>query len=250
MPTPIITLLTDFGGQDPYVGIMKGVILGICPEASIVDLTHEVIPYEIPQAAFHLQQSWPWFPKGTIHVAVVDPGVGTSRRPIVVEAGGHFFIGPDNGIFSMLNPTKVREIKVTATPSNTFHGRDIFAPTAARLAQGATPAKLGKLIDNHLRLTFHEPTRTGHRVYAGAVLHIDRFGNIITNFKAANFPGALEIRAGFETIGKRAKTYGEVPLGELVLIEGSSGYLEIALNQASAAKRLGLSVGTALEALV
>jgi S-adenosylmethionine hydrolase len=215
-----------------------------------VDLTHEVIPYEIPQAAFLLQQSWPYFPKGSIHVVVVDPGVGTSRRPILIEAAGQRFIGPDNGVFSMLTPEKVREIKVTAPASNTFHGRDIFAPAAARLAQGEAPARLGKLIGNHLRLTFHEPTRTGHRVFAGAVLHIDHFGNIITNFRAADFPGPLEIRAGFETIGKRAATYAEAAHGELVLIEGSSGYLEIALNQSSAAKRLGIGAGSALEASI
>jgi S-adenosylmethionine hydrolase len=248
MPPPAITLLTDFGHLDPYVGIMKGVILAICPTVRIVDLTHEVIPFEIPQAAFLLQQSWRWFAKGSIHVAVVDPGVGTARRPILIEAEGHRFIGPDNGIFSMLTPTKVREIDITIPASNTFHGRDVFAPTAARLARGTTPAKLGKLIDNYVRLTFHEPVRTGRRFFAGSVLHIDRFGNIITNFRAADFAGPLEIRAGFETIDKRARTYGEVGHDELVLIEGSSGYLEIALNQSSAAKRLGLGVGTVLEA--
>jgi S-adenosylmethionine hydrolase len=240
MPPPVITLLTDFGHQDPYVGIMKGVILGICPLARIVDLTHEVIPYQIPQAAFLLQQSWPWFPKGTIHVAVVDPVVGTARRPILMESAGHLFIGPDNGLFSMLTPTKVHEIEAPNPASSTFHGRDIFAPTAARLAQGAAPAELGKLIDNHLRLNLH---------VAGTVLHIDHFGNIITNFRAADFPGPLAIRAGSEIVSRRAKTYGEVLQGELVLIEGSSGYLEIALNQASAAKHLGLGVGTVLEAL-
>jgi hypothetical protein len=249
MLPPIVTLLTDFGHLDPYVGIMKGAILGICPEARIVDLTHEVIPYEIPQAAFLLQQSWPYFPKGTIHVAVVDPGVGTERRPILVEAGGHRFIGPDNGIFSMLEPGKVREIRVTGPASNTFHGRDIFAPAAARLANGITAAKLGKLVDNHLRLTFHEPARTGRRVFAGAVLHIDRFGNVITNFRAAEFAGPIEVRVGFETVAERARTFGEAPVGELVLVEGSSGYLEIVLNQASAAKRLGVGVGAVLEAV-
>jgi S-adenosylmethionine hydrolase len=237
MSKPIITLLTDFGYEDPYVGIMKGVILGICPEAQIVDLTHQVIPYQIRQAAFLLQQSWPWFPKGTIHVVVVDPGVGTARRPILVEAAAQLFIGPDNGIFSMLDPTKVREIKVTQPASNTFHGRDIFAPTAARLAHGTAPSKLGKLVDSHVRLNLQA---------AGIVLHIDHFGNIITSFRPAE---VLKIRAGSTTIGRRAKTYAEVPKGELFLIEGSSGYLEIALNQASAAKLLGVSVGAALESI-
>jgi S-adenosyl-L-methionine hydrolase (adenosine-forming) len=245
----IITLLTDFGHLDPYVGIMKGVILGICPRARIIDLTHEVVPYEIPQAAFLLQQSWPWFPKGTIHVVVVDPGVGTARRPILVEAAGHRFIGPDNGVFSMLDPSQVIEIK-GLTASKTFHGRDLFAPTAARLANGNKSARLGKRIDDHLRLTFHEPTRTGRRIWAGSVLHIDRFGNIITNLRAADFPPETQCRIGFETVQRRASTYAEVPPGELFLIEGSSGYLEIALNQASAAKRLGVGVLTVLEASI
>jgi S-adenosylmethionine hydrolase len=237
MSKPIITLLTDFGHQDPYVGIMKGVILGICPDVQIVDLTHETIPYQIPQAAFLLQQAWPWFPKGTIHVVVVDPGVGTARRPILVEAAGQRFVGPDNGVFSMLAPTKVREIEATQPASHTFHGRDIFAPAAARLAKGTAPSKLGKLIDNHVTLNFQA---------SGTVLHIDHFGNIITNFRPAE---GFKIRAGSITIGKRAKTYAEVPQGELFLIPGSSGYLEIALNQASAAKFLGVRVGDALESI-
>jgi hypothetical protein len=219
---------------------MKGVILGICPEARIVDLTHEVVPYQIPQAAFLLQQSWPYFPKGSIHVVVVDPGVGTARRPILVEAEGHYFIGPDNGVFSMVPFMEVREIIIDRPPaSNTFHGRDIFAPAAAHLANGVTPVQIGTLVDEPTRLTFD----------AGTVLHIDRFGNVITGFRAADFPARGAIQAGSETIHRRAATYADVPPGQLFLLEGSSGHIEIALNQGSAAQRLGIGVGSVLETI-
>jgi S-adenosyl-L-methionine hydrolase (adenosine-forming) len=236
MPVPLITLLSDFGLQDPYVGIMKGVILGICREARIVDLTHEVIPYQIAQAAFHLEQSWPYFPQGSIHVVVVDPGVGTLRRPILVEAGGHSFIGPDNGVFSMLEPALIREITVADSPaSHTFHGRDIFAPTAARLANGAAPQDLGTLVSDPVRL---KP------LPEGTVLHVDHFGNVITNLRATQFHGGVSVAS--QLIRRRASTYAEVSPGELFLIEGSSGYVEIALNQGNAAERLGIGVGTVL----
>ena len=235
MPVPIITLLTDFGHQDPYVGIMKGVILGICPEACIVDLTHEVIPYRISQAAFLLQQSWSYFPKGSIHVVVVDPGVGTARRPLLVEAGGHYFIGPDNGVFSMLPAPSSREIALKHPPaSSTFHGRDIFAPAAARLANGIPLHELGAPVHNTVKLDFEK----------GTVLHIDRFGNVITNLRGSDFTGALSF--GSHVIRKRIATYAEAPPGELFLIEGSSGYIEIALNQGSASERLRIAVGAAL----
>lgn len=202
----------------------------------MVDLTHEVIPFQIAQAAFLLGESWPYFPEGSIHVVVVDPGVGTARRPILAEAGGQYFIGPDNGVFSMLEAGAVREILVSEKPaSNTFHGRDVFAPTAARLASGAGLEELGKLVTDPVRLKF-DP---------GMVLHIDHFGNVITGFRPT--PG-LKIRTGFESIEKFASTFGEMPPNELFLIEGSSGYVEIALNRGSAAERLGLNVGDILDA--
>jgi S-adenosylmethionine hydrolase len=236
-PAKIITLLTDFGHQDPYVGIMKGVLLGLCPEAQIVDLTHEVIPYQIGQAAFLLEQSWSWFPAGSIHLVVVDPGVGSVRRPVVLQAAGHFFVGPDNGVFSRVPPGEVREIDIGASPaSNTFHGRDIFGPAAARLARGHSFAVLGSIIQDPVRLSVEEKV----------VLHIDRFGNIITSLRSASHPGPITLRVGNAVIKRRAETYAEVPPGELFLIEGSSGYLEIALNQGSAAAFLAVAVGTRL----
>ncbi len=192
---PVITLLTDFGLLDPYAGIMKGVILGICPDAQIVDLTHEVIPYRILQAAFLLEQTWPYFPAGTIHVVVVDPGVGTARKPLLVEAGGQYFIGPDNGVFSMLKPTLVQEIVVTGSPaSHTFHGRDVFAPAAARLALGQAVAKP---VADYVQLAVDSAT----------VLHIDRFGNVITGLKARDFHGT--ITANGTLVQRRAATYSE-----------------------------------------
>jgi hypothetical protein len=232
---PVITLLTDFGLQDPYPGIMKGVILGICPDARIVDLTHAVIPYQILQAAFLLEQSWPYFPVGTIHVVVVDPGVGTARRPLLMEAGGHYFVGPDNGVFSMLKPAAVYELAVARSPaSNTFHGRDVFAPAAARLALGQVVAKP---VADYVRLA----------VDPEMVLHIDRFGNVITGVKAADFHGTVTVNDTL--IQRRVAIYAEAPAGELFLIEGSSGHLEIALNQGSAAERLGIGVGSALHVI-
>jgi hypothetical protein len=229
---PVITLLTDFGLLDPYVGIMKGVILGICPDARIVDLTHDVIPYQILQAAFLLEQSWPYFPAGTIHVVVVDPGVGTARRPLLMEAGGHYFIGPDNGVFSLLKPTAIYELMPDGPPaSNTFHGRDVFAPAAARLVLGEVGAKP---VAGYVRLAVDPET----------VLHIDRFGNVITGLKAAGFHGT--VTANGTLVQRRVATYADAPMGELFLIEGSSGHLEIALNQGSAAERLGVGVGSAL----
>jgi S-adenosylmethionine hydrolase len=240
MPAPVITLLTDFGHQDPYVGIMKGVILGICPEVRIVDLTHEVAPYQLLQAAFLLGESWPYFPKGAIHVVVVDPGVGTARRPILVKACDHFFIGPDNGVFSMLPVADAMEITLAGSPaSRTFHGRDIFAPTAAHLANSVPRAHLGTPIPDPHRLTWD----------AATVLHIDHFGNVITGLRASDYPGPIRIRVGSETIQHRVAAYAEAPKDQLFLIEGSSGHLEIALNRGSAAQRLGITLGMALRIL-
>lgn len=228
MPGPIITLLTDFGTADPFVGVMKGIILGICPEAVTVDLTHEVRPFQIRQGSFLLEQSWRYFPKGTIHLAVVDPGVGSERRPIVAQAEGHFFVGPDNGLFALKWPV-VRHItaeKYFRKPvGTTFHGRDIFAPVAGYLAAGVTMEEMGPAIEDYVRLTQH----------TGLVLHIDRFGNVVTDL--TDF---AEVRVGGHVIGKTAQHYAEVPPGELFLIRGSSGFIEISVNQGSAAVILGL----------
>jgi S-adenosylmethionine hydrolase len=261
MRNPIVTLTTDFGVQDHYVGAMKGVILGICPQAQIVDITHDVKPFQISEGAFALAQACSCFPAKTVHVAVVDPGVGTARRPILVEAAGQYFVAPDNGVLAMIyaaQPHKVRAISneryFRQPVSHTFHGRDIFAPVAAHLAAGLPPARVGKLIDDYLRPAFLKPQRTGKRTWAGEILHIDRFGNLVTNFHASDFPD-LETRNVCLSIGPQqvtvmARNYAECGAGELFLVMGSSGYVEVSVGQASAARVIGCETGAPAELMV
>lgn len=263
MPRRIITLTSDFGLSDQHVGVMKGVILGILPGATIVDITHDVRPYEVLEGAFVVAEAYRWFPRKTVHVVVVDPGVGSSRRPILVEAGGQLFTGPDNGIFSMVRKRepnhKVREITNRAwmvpAVSQTFHGRDVFAPVAAHLAKGGTAARAGKLIADALMLASVEgPQRTGKRTWTGQVLKADRFGNLITNFESAAFASVrtrpFECAIGLEKVSQLATSYSEMPQGEPCLIEGSAGYLEVSLREASAAQQLGVAAGSPVELTV
>ncbi len=254
----LITLTTDFGASDHFVGAMKGVILGISPKARIVDITHEIAPFGLNEAAFVLAQAWRWFPKGTIHVAVVDPGVGSARRPILVETRGHRFIGPDNGIFTMIYdsaPHKVREITnprlMLPLVSRTFHGRDIFAPAAAHLAKGVKPARFGRLIHDYIRNQGLKPAQPADHTWSGVILKVDRFGNLITNFHIDRLPGLrsgpFALRIGSQCIRRLALTYAETEIGEVFVIVGSSGYLEISANQASAAALLGCGAGVPVE---
>lgn len=256
---PIITLTTDFGLSDHFVGVMKGVIFGIAPKASIVDISHLVTPFETAEAAFLIGEAYRFFPKKTIHVVVVDPGVGTARRPILVEAAGQYFIGPDNGVLSMVytkTPSKVREITNTklfaSNVSQTFHGRDIFAPVAARIASGKTkPTQVGKPIDDYLRPHFDKPERTGTRCWAGSVLKVDRFGNLITNFHIEDFPHVrtrpIVMIPGVARVELLVNNYAEGPSNEAAVIVGSSGYLEVVVNQGSAARLLGCGAGSPVE---
>jgi S-adenosylmethionine hydrolase len=258
MTRPLITLTTDFGLSDHYVGTMKGVILKICPTARIVDISHGVGAFEIAEAAFTLSQAYRYFPRRTVHLAVVDPGVGTSRRPILAQAAGQYFIAPDNGVLSMIyarEPHKVRAISsdryFLKPVSNTFHGRDIFAPVAAHLASGIAPPRFGKLIEDYLRLSFDKPERTGRRTWTGTILKVDRFGNIVTNFKVEDFPDlgkrTFEMAAGPQCIAVLARNYAQCGPGELFLIVGSAGYYEISASQESAAKLLGCAAGAPLD---
>lgn len=258
MPKPILTLTTDFGLSDHYVGAMKGVILGICPQVQIVDITHEIGAYQITEGAFAIAQAYRCFPKGTVHVVVVDPGVGTARRPILMEAAGQRFIGPDNGVFSMIYGREKSKIRLISNEkyfrkpvSNTFHGRDIFAPAGAHVAAGVSPSKLGKLIEDYLRPGFQNPVQTGKRRWNGHILKVDRFGNIVTNFLTADFPDVarrtFSFAVGAEQVGVLARTYAEASAGELFAIVGSSGYYEISINQASAAKATGCAAGGPIE---
>ncbi|HMC65111.1 MAG TPA: SAM-dependent chlorinase/fluorinase [Gemmataceae bacterium] len=255
---PIITLTTDFGLGDHYAGVMKGVILGICPNARIVDITHDCRPYDVSEAAFTIAQAYRYFPPKTVHVVVVDPGVGTERRAILVQVAGQFFVGPDNGVFAFIlseSKLKVREVtngKYFRQPvSQTFHGRDVFAPVAAHLAKGVSAARMGKPIDNYLRPRSLKPERTARRGWTGLVLKVDRFGNLITNFLADEFPRALqepfEMAVGLRQVNRLAPNYEQFGPGEVFVIVGSSGYLEVSAGQASAAKILGVAAGAPVE---
>lgn len=237
---------------------MKGVILGLAPRVAIVDITHEIAPFHIDEAAFIIAEAYRWFRKGSIHVVIVDPGVGTTRRPILVESNGHLFIGPDNGVFSFLydsGPHKVRAITNPALAlkkiSRTFHGRDVFAPAAAHLAKGVAPGRFGKLVDDAIRSASLKPTPATKHRWAGTILHVDRFGNLITNFHMSDFAELrtrpFEILAGNQIVRRLALTYAEAGIGELVAIEGSSGFLEISADQVSAAHKLGCHAGSPVE---
>lgn len=254
----MITLTTDFGTADHFAGTMKGVILSIAPRVRIVDITHEIAPYEIGEASFVLAQAWRYFPKGTIHVVVVDPGVGGARRPILAAAGGHYFIAPDNGVLTMIYdaaPAKVRVISnaklMSKQVSRTFHGRDVFAPAAAHLARGVPPARFGKLIEDYTRWSLVKPVRLSRNIWTGSILKVDRFGNLITNLHIDEFPDVktrpFELRVGLERVRRLALTYAETEIGEVFVIIGSFGYLEVAANQDSAAKTLGSDAGAPVE---
>jgi S-adenosyl-L-methionine hydrolase (adenosine-forming) len=256
-PPPIITLLTDFGAQDSFVGTMKGVILSLCPRARLVDLTHEVTPGDVRAGSFALWTAVPYFPPGTVHLAVVDPGVGSARRPLVLRTVSALFVGPDNGL---LWPAAARdgapeawEIDRTTWErplSATFHGRDLFAPAAARLAAGEPPEAFCHPFTDPLRLNWPPPQRQGRKI-VGEVLAIDRFGNGITNLTPADLGTPSQGQATFTAAGRTiegpASHYAWVPAGDLVVVLGSAGLYEIAMNQGSAAVALGLRVGSPVE---
>jgi S-adenosylmethionine hydrolase len=255
---PLITLTTDFGASDHFVGTMKGVIASIARQAQVVDITHGVSAFEVSDGAFTIAQAYRYFPKKTIHVVVVDPGVGSARRPILAEMAGQYFIAPDNGVLSMIysrEQPKVRHIAADRyflkPVSRTFHGRDIFAPVAAHLAAGVLPAKFGKRIEDFLKLTLDQPSRTGKRAWTGTVLKVDHFGNLITNLHIDTFLDVrtrpFELNIGLEQLTRLALTFSEGNQGELFVIAGSSGFIEVAANQTSAARRLGCGVGSPVE---
>ena len=254
----IITLTTDFGTSDHFAGTMKGVILGIAPKATIVDISHGVAPFDLLDGAFTIAQAYPYFPKGSIHVVVVDPGVGTARRALLVEAGSQYFIGPDNGVFSMVYNGVSHRVRAITNPrlflpqvSPTFHGRDVFAPSAAHLATGSKPATYGKIINDYIQLGILQPNQTSRRAWNGTVLKVDRFGNLITNFHISQFPDirtkSFEVSIGLRRIIDLTPTFAECIPGEPAVIIGGSGYLEVVINQASAAKTLGCAAGSPIE---
>lgn len=255
----VITLVTDFGGSDPFVGMMKGVILGINPDAVVVDLCHATRPYDPSEAAFALLTAYRYFPKGTIHVAVVDPGVGSPRRPILVACDGHLFVGPDNGLLAPLaekaGPFNVRAITATRyflqPVSATFHGRDIFAPVAGHLSLGAEPAEFGEPIDDYIRLALPRPAPFGACAIRGEVLYVDRFGNLVTNIARADLEplaagdpiSALLVQVADRQVPIVAY-YGQVQPGSPGALIGSADYLEIFVNQGDASRLLRLGRGS------
>jgi S-adenosyl-L-methionine hydrolase (adenosine-forming) len=255
MPRRIITLTTDFGLSDHFVGVMKGVISRIAPAAEVIDLSHGVEPYNIADGAFTIAQAYRYFPNRTIHVVVVDPGVGSARRPLLAEAAGQHFIAPDNGVLAMVldaePKSRVRHItaeKYFLHPvSRTFHGRDVFSPVAAHLASGIPPAKFGKTVEDYLRASFDKPAKTGPRTWTGMILKADRFGNLATNFHVDRFSAirthAFSLQLGSRSIARLALTFSECAPGELFAIVGSSGYVEIAAAEGSAAQALGCGAG-------
>ena len=258
MIRPLITLTTDFGLSDHFVGTMKGVILAIQPAAQVIDISHGVHPFDIAEGAFTIAQAYRYFPKKTIHVIVVDPGVGSARRPLLAEMAGQYFIAPDNGVLSMVFATEQPKVRHITTEryflhplSRTFHGRDVFSPVAAHLAAGVTPAKFGKRIEDYIRASFEKPMHTGKHTWTGTILKADHFGNLATNFHIDQFPAirthAFSLKAGPQAITRLALTFSDCEPGELFVIVGSSGYLEIAASQGSAARALGCGAGSPVE---
>jgi S-adenosyl-L-methionine hydrolase (adenosine-forming) len=242
----LITLLTDYGTSDPYVGEMKGVLLSLAPGCTLIDVTHSIGPGDLPAASYVLGRTWSRFPSGTVHLVVVDPGVGTARGALAFRARGHGFVGPDNGVFSaVLHGTEVEAVSLPLpeAASATFHGRDVFAPAAAALARGEPVASLGQPYSRvPVRLSGAHPKYQGKSVL-GDVIFIDRYGNLITNLTPDLVPPYAVLEVEELSIGPLRRTFGDVPTGGLVAYIGSGGTVEIAVRDGSAARRLGLGVG-------
>ncbi len=254
---PVVTFLTDFGAQDPFVGILKGVVLGICPDASLVDLCHEVPAHDILHGSFLLHMAAGAFPAGTIHVAVVDPGVGGARRPILADIDGQCFVGPDNGVLSYplasAERCEVRRLSVETfwrhPVSASFHGRDIFAPVAGHLAAGVDSNRFGPVIADPVRLETPRLEADAAGRVQGQVVWVDRFGNCLTNIPghlaagAAEGGGQVVVRVGGRQIGRFVRTFADVAAGEAGAFVGSAAYLELFCNQGHLAREWRLRPG-------
>ncbi|MAE62191.1 MAG: hypothetical protein CMJ49_12655 [Planctomycetaceae bacterium] len=248
---PIISMLTDFGSHDPYVGVMKGVMLARCPEARIVDLTHDVPPQNIHAAGYLLGANWRYFPPGTVHLVVIDPGVGGERRILAVQTGGHTFLAPDNGLLSELlehSPAdrivSVENESLFVQPvSRTFHGRDVFAPVAAALAGGLPIDDVGPAANGYLHLPGIRPQRDADGQVSGEIIWIDHFGNLVTNITVDQLPSAPRIEVGGRVMYGLTNSYGNVGAGEPLALIGSTSRLEIAVNHGNAAESLGMDMG-------
>lgn len=255
---PLVGLLTDFGRSEPFVGLMKARILAACPEASLVDLTHDLPPYGIEAAAFWIDRAFTYFPPGTVHVCVVDPGVGTERRILLGEACGQLFLAPDNGLLAGVASRQgaiVRAVTREALaamglgdPSATFHGRDLFAPLAGRLAAGTVlPAALGEPVDDWRRLEAADPVMQDSAIQ-GRILFADHFGNLFSNLELKALANIEEwsVHAAGRTF-PWVRTYGDAPAGTLVALENSFGVIELSCVGDSAARRLGIGAGATVE---
>ena len=253
----MITLTSDFGLKDPYVAEMKGVILTINPNANIIDVTHGVEKFNIRMGAFMLASAAPYFPKGTVHLAVVDPGVGTERRAILVQTKQGFFVGPDNGILVLAAQAQgIEHIYQIANPefmlpnvSSTFHGRDVFAPAAAHLDMGVKPSEFGPEINDATTPEFSSVKRRSGSLI-GEVLHVDDFGNVITNISQKEMAQAKTVNVKMQNISLNltfSKTYAQAKPQEAIALIGSHGFLEIALNQANAAEKFYVKAGDEVE---
>ncbi len=239
---PLITLITDFGTVDGYVGEMKGVLLSRAPDAEIVDITHDIPAQDVERARLTIARVWRRFPPGTIHLVVVDPGVGSTRAAIAVASDGRFLVGPDNGVLSpalLIASARAVSLTVPSGASSTFHGRDVFAPAAAALACGASLDALGREAPSPIIRRTPEPTRRADGALEGEVIAIDRFGNAITNL--------IGLRGGVVDVGSTSvplrRTYAEASIGEPVAVVGSTGFVEIAVRNGDAAKTIGLQRG-------
>ena len=256
MANPIITLTTDYGTNDHLVGVLKGVILKTNPEVTIVDLTHTVTPFDLLDGALAIASAYPYFPPRTIHVVVVDPGVGTERRPLLVSGQNQYFIAPDNGVLSGVYEREQNFVVRHLTSehyflhpvSKTFHGRDIFAPVAGWLSKHWQPASMGEEITDFKRFAMPRP-KEAEGVLKGVVLKVDAFGNLITNFRAEDLsPSALEkgeinLQVGNHSVARLVQTFANGNAGEPVAYVGSSGYIEVGVNKGSASRTLGIGRG-------
>lgn len=256
----VITLMTDFGIKDGTVGVMKGVIWGICPTAQISDLSHLIQAQNIQEAAFILARSIPYFPKGSVHVVVVDPGVGTARRPMAAQIGDWYYVGPDNGtITGLLEQAEQAGWRTDFVEldrkeywldniSSTFHGRDIFSPVAAHLANGVALENVGKVFSNPIRIEVSKPQKMDHG-WHGEVNHIDHFGNVSTNIRVEHLGEKMPtkenilVRLNGIEINGLVNTFGERPVGEIIALIGSTGYLGISIVNGNAAEKLGVKTG-------
>jgi S-adenosylmethionine hydrolase len=250
---PVIALLSDFGTRDHYAGTMKGVMLGICPEATLVDVSHDVAPHDVLEGALQLAAAYKYFPAGTVFLAVVDPGVGSARRGLAAEAGDYRFVAPDNGVLTVVfrdtPPRRIVELSerryARPTVTRTFEGRDRFAPAAAWIAKGTQLSALGRAVTDYQRVEI-PAVETSADSLRGLVLHVDRFGNLVTNIDRRSFEafakqGPIRILAAGRSVDRLVSTYAEITPGEVCALFGSSDHLELAANAVSAAATMELN---------